>query len=98
MSLEDVQIVHLVPGRVRLKSKQLRTVPDLAQKIRGAFRAIPGMQSVEVDDLTGSVLFLYDRQTIASEGSLERLARVLDGLFPSLDREAVLEWLRDTAR
>lgn len=98
MNLEDVQIVHLVPGRVRLKSKQLRTVPTLAQKIRGAFRGIPGMQSVEVNAVTGSVLILYDRQLIAADGSLERLAHVLGGLFPTLDREAVLEWLRDTAQ
>jgi Heavy metal associated domain 2 len=98
MSLEDVEIVHLVPGRVRLKSKQLRELPRLAQQLRGAFQAIPGMQSVEVNMATGSVLILYDRQAIAADGSLERLAGVLDGLFPKLDREAVLQWLRSTAR
>lgn len=98
MSLQDVQIVHLVPGRVRLKSKQLRALPELAQKLHVAFQAIPGMQSVEVNATTGSVLILYDRQVIAADGSLERLAHVLDGLLPNLDREAVLDWLRSTAR
>lgn len=72
-------------------------MPELAQKLRMAFQAIPGMQSVEVNTTTGSVLIVYDRQAIVVDGSLERLVHVLDGLFPNLDREAVLEWLKGTA-
>jgi hypothetical protein len=98
MTVADIQIVHLQPGRVRLKSKQLRSMPGAAQTIRDALQALSGMRSVEINPLTGSVLLTYDRQTLAADGALLQVGSVVERLFPNLDRGTVAQWLKDTAR
>ena len=96
-TLEDLRIVHLSPGRVRLRSHRLRSMPALGTKIQERLAAIPGVERVELNALTGSVLLVYDRKRLASEGALARLGKVLDELFPTLDRASVFDWLKRTA-
>jgi copper chaperone CopZ len=97
ISIEDIQITHYVPGRVRLKSRQLRGASALAQRVTQSLGSVPGVQRVEVNALTGSVLLLYDRKALAADGSLAALKKVIQSLFPALDPNGVLRWLKETA-
>lgn len=97
MTLDDIRIVHLIPGRVRLRSRQLRALPEAGPAIEQALAAVPGVQSVEVNALTGSILIRYEPGRLGSEEGLRRLEGVLDAWLPGLDRSQVLLWLRRTA-
>jgi len=93
MHLENVDIVHFIPGRVRLRASELRGQQGLAGEIQAKLRQIPGITTVEINILTGSVLIGYESQVLSRPDSLDVLRKVMEELFPSLDLDMVLSWL-----
>ena len=75
-------VESFVPGRIRLRSTLLRD-EETASMIRGALAAIPGVDSAELNAMTGGLLLKYD----AARLPLERLAPLL----PLLDEVSMLE-------
>lgn len=63
MTLTGVRIVHAIPGRIRLKIRQIQDHPQLAWEVEEQLSRIPGVSDVEANPVTGSVLVLFeDRQ------------------------------------
>jgi hypothetical protein len=89
----DIRIVHAIPGRVRLKVAGLKANPDLGPVIQSRLKSVPGIQAVETQPLTGSVLVLFDSQTIVAPASLLTLSETLTDLFPELDQTKLAEFL-----
>jgi copper chaperone CopZ len=65
--------VHQVPGRLRVKTPSLRSSAEHAQAIKDLLENLTGVNSASVNPTTGSVLVLYDRETLSSEEILEAL-------------------------
>jgi Heavy metal associated domain 2 len=55
-----IKIAHQVPGRVRMKIPSAKGNPELLQEIQKTFSAIPGIEQVDVNPETGSVVLRYD--------------------------------------
>jgi hypothetical protein len=85
MDLEDLRVVHAIPGRVRLKVAQVRENPALAGELQKRLAATRGISKVEVNPLTSSVLVLYDERELSSPDVLHELAAPLSALFPGFD-------------
>ncbi len=60
MAAQAIQVVHFLPGRVRVKLSGLKGNTALAREVQHTLVAIDGIQHVEVSPITGSVLVLYD--------------------------------------
>jgi hypothetical protein len=79
----EIEVVHAIPGRVRLKIPGIKTNPARADDIREWLRTLSGIRQAAVNPNTGSVLILYDQEdqdsVLASVGTA----------FPDLD---VSEW------
>ena len=58
--------LHHVPGRLRLKTRSLKNSQDKAAEIRELFAQLPGIEAVELNLLTGSILVRYDPPKITS--------------------------------
>jgi hypothetical protein len=56
----NLQIAHQVPGRVRMKIPAGKGNAELLKQIGEVFGAIPGIEEVEVNPTTGSVVLRYD--------------------------------------
>jgi hypothetical protein len=56
----NLQIAHQVPGRVRMKIPAGKGNAELLKQIGEVFGAIPGIEEVEVNPVTGSVVLRYD--------------------------------------
>lgn len=56
--------LHSVPGRLRVKVPQLRNNAQRCQKVQDLLMALAGVQDVEVNCLTGSVLVCYDDEVL----------------------------------
>jgi hypothetical protein len=54
------QIAHQVPGRIRFKVPSIRRDPELLAEIERSFSAIPGIEEVMINPVTGSVVLKYD--------------------------------------
>jgi hypothetical protein len=89
----DIRIVHAIPGRVRLKVAGLKANPSLGTAIQTRLGSVPGIQMVETQPLTGSVLVLFDPQTVTAPASLLTLSETLTDLFPELDQTRLAEFL-----
>ena len=84
MTVEGIQVVHALPGRVRLKVAKVKGNPELARNAQEKLAAVPGIQRVEANPVTGSVLVLFDLASLAAE-SLEPLGEVLAEFFPEIE-------------
>lgn len=91
--MESVEVVHFIPGRVRLRIKDLKTMPALAEQVRSAFAGVPGIRCVDIKALTGSVVVEYDAGAIRCAESLDALSKALSTLFPASDVPKLLAWI-----
>ncbi len=58
--------LHHVPGRLRLKALSFRNSEDKAAEIRALCSQLPGISSIELNTLTGSLLVRYDKASVNS--------------------------------
>jgi copper chaperone CopZ len=58
--------LHHVPGRLRLKTRSLKNSEAKAAEIRALFAQLPGIKSIEINPVTGSMLVHYDTAGITS--------------------------------
>jgi hypothetical protein len=58
--------LHHVPGRLRLKARSLKNSEDKAAEIRALCAQLPGIQAIELNTLTGSLLVRYDKASVNS--------------------------------
>jgi hypothetical protein len=93
MGIGDIRVVHAIPGRVRVKISRLKENPVLAREVQARLATVQGIQYVEVNPVTGSVLVLYDRTTLESLDSLLSLAAWFSPLFPDLEFHKLEDWL-----
>lgn len=55
-----LSIAHQIPGRIRLKIPSGKGNPVLLEQIKDTFGAIPGIEEITVNPITGSVVLHYD--------------------------------------
>jgi len=87
MNTSAITIAHAIPGRVRLKVARVRQDGAFAGKLRQRLASITGVQQVDVNARTGSVVILYDAALLGASASLRTLAESLTPIFPDLSTE-----------
>ena len=60
MAAHGLQILHAIPGRLRLKVGTLKDNPALADECQGRLARLWMVQQAVVNPVTGSVLVIYD--------------------------------------
>ncbi len=85
MGLTGVQVAHAIPGRIRLKVAQVRGNTGLARAIETRLSATPGVQGVEANPVTGSVVVVFETGEMAVADSLRMLSATLSPEFGPLD-------------
>lgn len=61
MNADGVCLVHALPGRVRLRLDRLKQNPSFADEIQRSLPDLPGIDQVEANPDTGSLLIHYDQ-------------------------------------
>src|SRR5437667_723137 len=97
-----IQLVHFLPGRVRVKLPGLKGNASLAGEVERTLTALQGIRHVETSTTTGSVLVLYEPRLPASldleaVGSLMELANTLGLSFEDVDMDVLQHWLHSAA-
>jgi cation transport ATPase len=92
LRLEDIHLVHSLPGRIRFKLEGMKGKPDQAREIETGLAAVQGMHSVQASYVTGSVVARYDPSVLVSLDLHFAIARAL-GIPPSnLNAEYLAKW------
>ncbi len=71
------QIVHVLPGRVRIASRALRFLESQQAEIEEKLLEAPAIRAARVSTLTGNVLLQFDPDRLTPEGALELFETVL---------------------
>ena len=64
-------IVSFVPGRIRLRFKELKN-KGVGEQVYARIKAIPGIIAVEIKPLTSSILIEYDTAVLPTEKLFEQ--------------------------
>lgn len=64
---------HVMDGRIRLKISQVKKNPEEAKRVSLILDSLQGIQSVEVNELTGSVLIHFDEELLTLNQILNHL-------------------------
>src|SRR5437870_10057613 len=102
MMTQAIQIIHALPGRVRVRLPRLKGNTSLAGEVERTLTALQGIRHVEASTTTGSVLVLYEPRLPASldleaVGSLMELANTLGLSFEDVDMDVLQHWLHSAA-
>jgi hypothetical protein len=71
-----IYVVHVLPGRVRLRLPWLREHGSVANELAEGLLRIRGVDEVEVRPFTGSVLVLHDAEALDLEDVLAMVRRL----------------------
>jgi hypothetical protein len=67
--------LHHLPGRLRLKARPLKNNEEKAEEIRALCTQLPGIEAIEFNLLTGSMLLRYDETSVNSAQSWDSCLR-----------------------
>src|SRR5215510_3179814 len=98
MGTLPIQLLHFLPGRVRVRLPRLKGNASLAGEVERTLTALQGIRHVETSTTTGSVLVLYEPHLLTSldleaVGSLMELADALGLSFEEVDMDTLQHWL-----
>lgn len=68
--VDTMQVVHAIPGRIRFRMQRIKGNDAMADEVARLIAAIDGVEQVEANIHTGSVLVQYDASKIKSFGLL----------------------------
>jgi len=68
--------VHLVPGRLRVKTPLFRRNGHMAADAQAKLGQIPGVSRIEVNTATGSLIIHYDDRKLGSTALWEELVEL----------------------
>ena len=106
--MSDVQILHAIPGRIRVKISRVKENPAYAKQLEQTLAHMRMVRWSKVNSLTGSVLIGYDPALLPAisalqagevptgeaAGELLTLAKVL-GLIPEEgDLASLVDWIQ----
>src|SRR5512139_1407604 len=83
MTASRTELLHWSAGRARLKNRDLRAAPSLAQQIESRLRTAPGIKTAKVSNLTSSLLVEYDPHAWRDPQATRELWAALCELFPT---------------
>jgi hypothetical protein len=95
--LKGITVAHALPGRVRLKIPGVKDNPKLARQAQERLGQVAGIQRVEANSATGSLLLFYDLAMLASVETLGPLGEIFAELFPEVETEELAAGLQELA-
>lgn len=75
-NLPDVEVVHSISGRIRLRIPELRFEDGLDQSLFSAISQIPGVQSVRINKWCDSVVIGFDESQLTAERLVQKVRKL----------------------
>jgi heavy-metal-associated domain-containing protein len=81
----DLHVVHTIPGRIRLKARNLYNRAQPAEDVRRKLSAIAGLHHVETNSTTGSLTLHYHHSALDSITFFAEVATALGLIVEGID-------------
>lgn len=82
---DPVQVVHALPGRIRVRVPALRGNTDTKKLLMQLAPKLDGITSIEISEITGSIVVTYDEKIVRPDFIFAALVRFL-GLEKELNK------------
>jgi hypothetical protein len=92
---KGITVAHALPGRVRLKIPRVKQNRELARQAQEKLIQVQGIERVEANPLTGSLLIIYNLAALATLEALGPLGEALTELFPEEEVVGLAEGLAE---
>lgn len=93
MTTDDFRIVHFIPGRLRARMEKLKKDQKFRETVHEQISNLGGINTVEINQETGSILITYDKELIKQPEHMKQLKTAIKDLFPSVDIDLLEMWL-----
>jgi hypothetical protein len=108
MTMSEAQILHAIPGRIRVKISQVKANPAFAKRLEETLARMQIVRWSKVNPLTGSVLIGYDPERLPALSDLqagkvptgeaaeelEALAKVVGLISEEDDLASLVDWIQ----
>ncbi|WP_027940493.1 HMA2 domain-containing protein [Anaerobiospirillum succiniciproducens] len=71
--VSQVEVASLIPGRLRVICKALKTDADLRRQVEEQLKSVGAISSYKINDITGSVLIHYETEKVSKDKFLTEL-------------------------
>jgi hypothetical protein len=92
VKLEDIRLIHAIPGRIRLKLDGIKGNPGQSRDIESRLGTVRGIHRVEASSLTGSVVATFDPALLESLDFHFAVANALGIAASDLNPEYLAKW------
>ena len=80
-----VEVLHAIPGRVRLRIARVKEDPSLPDEICRHLSVVDGIEQVEANPVTGSLLIHFDQERLQNLESLAAILQTMNAVLPDCD-------------
>ena len=89
----EVKVAHQLPGRIRFRIEALKYIPNHSLYLMDSFddvlSVIPGIENVELNNSTGSILITFDPKLIDNTSMISYVSEIVRFLVKS--REEIMQ-------
>lgn len=94
---DDLTIVSFIPGRLRFKIGNLDEAAMLTTIFHDRIATLPGIEKIEINQTTKSILIKYDQNLFATDGSIAALEQALERQLSTEERIEIRSFLQSQA-
>jgi hypothetical protein len=85
-----ISIIHRVPGRTRVKLRQMKYDPVFAKKLEERLAFVPGMIAVETSTITGRAVLYYNPGVVCQPAAFQAWQEAWQDLFPGMQTDQLV--------
>jgi hypothetical protein len=85
-----IRIIHRVPGRTRVKLKQLKYNESFAQSLKERLEILPGIIAVETSTVTGRAVLHYNPGIVCQPSAFQAWQAAWQDLFSGMETEKLV--------
>ena len=91
---DDIILVSFVPGRLRLKLDHLEQSTSLVTDLHERIATLPGINKIEINRTTKSILIKYDQNLFAADHSVAAFQQALERQLSTEERMQLRSFLQ----
>lgn len=85
-----ISIIHRVPGRTRVKLRQMKYNDAFAKKLEERLAVVPGIIAVETSTVTARAVLYYNPGVVCQPAAFNALQEAWQDLFPGMQTEKLV--------
>ena len=84
--LLDCEVIHKIPGRIRIKSNALKYLGSLKNEIEDQIKVLKSVKEAVISEITGTIVVKFENDSLNEENLLSLLQNILNGYLVEIHK------------